>query len=312
MNANTTPLILVHGGAWEIPEEAHAAHIGGCRHAAEAGLAALRSGGSALDAVEAAVRLMEDDLTFDAGRGSFLNAAGEVELDAIIMDGRDLNLGAVAAVQRVRNPVSLARLVMTESEHAFLVGTGAENFAREHGMPVCPPWELLVGRELERWKAFQAGEAPPVPAFFAPRGTVGAVAIDREGNLAAATSTGGTPNKLPGRVGDSPLVGCGAYADNRSAAASATGEGEALMKIVACKTACDLVAQGATPQEAAERVVALLAERTGGHGGLILLDPQGRFGIAHNTSYIAYALATADGSVHAGLRYPRRMTTDDR
>jgi len=301
-------MILVHGGAWEIPEEAHLAHIEGCRRAAEAGLKVLLAGGSALDAVEAAVRLMEDDPTFDAGRGSFLNAAGEVELDAIIMDGQDLNLGAVAAVQRVRNPVSLARLVMTRSAHAFLVGGGAESFAREHGMSICPPWELLVGRELERWKAMQAGEAPPAPAFFTPRGTVGAVALDQEGNLAAATSTGGTPNKLPGRVGDSPLVGCGAYADNRSAAASATGEGEALMRIVASKTACDLVAQGASPQEAAEAVVSLLTERTGGHGGLILLDRKGRFGIAYSTSFIAYAAATADGLIRAGIRYPNEPT----
>lgn len=304
MTRELHPLILVHGGAWEIPEEAHDDHIQGCRRAAEAGLSILLAGGSALDAVEAAVRLMEDDATFDAGRGSFLNAAGEVELDAIIMDGRDLNLGAVAAVQRVRNPVSLARLVMTESPHAFLVGPGAEHFAREHGMPICPPWELLVGRELERWRAIQAGEAPPAPALFAPKGTVGAVALDVHGNLAAATSTGGTPSKHPGRVGDSPLVGCGAYADNRSAAASATGEGEALMKIVASKTACDLVGQGLSPQEAVEATIRLLAERTGGHGGVILVDGRGRFGIAHSTSYIAHAVAGPEGLIRAGIRYP--------
>ena len=299
-----SPILIVHGGAWEIPEEDRPAHIEGCRRAAEAGWAVLAEGGSALDGVETAVRLMEDDPTFDAGRGSFLNAAGEVELDAIIMSGADLNFGAVAAVQRVRNPVALARLVMTESEHAFLVAAGAESFARDHGMPISPPWELLVGRELERWKAMQAGEAPHPHDFFTPRGTVGAVALDREGNLAAATSTGGTPNKLPGRVGDSPLVGCGAYADNRSAAASLTGEGEALMKIVAAKTACDLVTQGLPPQEAAERLIGLLERRTGGHGGLILLGRDGRFGIAHNTSFIAYAIATDQGPVRAGLRYP--------
>ncbi len=292
-------IIVVHGGAWDIPPEEQEIHQKGCHQAAEAGWAVLKKGGSALDAVEAAVRVMEDDPIFDAGRGSFLNGVGEVELDAIIMDGRDLSLGAVAAVQRVRNPVILARLVMTESQHSFLVGPAADGFARAHGMPVCPPWELLVGRELERWQKIQRGESPP-SAYCTPHGTVGAVALDREGNLAAATSTGGTPNKLPGRVGDTPLVGCGAYANNRAAAASATGEGEALMRIVISKTACDLVLQGLAPQVAAEAVITLLEERTGGHGGLILLDPRGRYGIAHNTPHISHAVATKEG-IHAGL-----------
>jgi beta-aspartyl-peptidase (threonine type) len=300
---DTPPVLVVHGGAWEIPEEAHEAHVQGCRQAAEAGWAVLADGGSALDAVEAAVRLMEDDPTFDAGRGSHLNAAGEVELDAIIMDGRDLSLGAVAVVQRVRHPVTLARLVMSESEHTFLVAAGAEAFAREHGMPICSPRELLVGRELERWRALHAGQSLPAPGAT---GTVGAVALDRKGNLAAATSTGGTPDKLPGRVGDSPLVGSGAYADNLSAAASATGLGEALMKVVASKTACDLVAQGRSPREAAVTTMATLAERTGGRGGLILLDRHGRAGIAHNTPCIAHAIMTVEGLQRAGIRCPQK------
>jgi beta-aspartyl-peptidase (threonine type) len=264
----------------------------------------LTRGGSALDAVEVAVRCLEDDPTFDAGRGSFLNAAGEVELDAIIMDGRTLDLGAVSAVQRVRHPVSLARLVMSASEHALLTGVGAEAFARECSLPVCSPEELLVGRELARWRDLQAGIGPRPPEYFIPHGTVGAVALDSQSDLAAATSTGGTPNKRPGRVGDTPLVGCGAYADNRSAAASATGMGEDLMKVVISKTACDLVAQGHSPQEAAQAAVALLAERVDGHGGLILLDRQGRVGIAHNTSYIAHAFVTAGGRIQAGIRHP--------
>lgn len=305
METEFKPVLIVHGGAWDIPVEDQQAHLEGCRQAAEAGWQALLDGGSALDAVEAAVRLMEDDPTFDAGVGSFLNAAGEVELDAIIMEGRGLNLGAVAAVQRVRHPVSLARLVMTESEHALLVGYGAEAFAREHHMPICPPWELLVGRELERWREFQAGHSLRPPDYFTPMGTVGAVALDRAGNLAAATSTGGTPNKLPGRVGDSPLVGSGAYADNRSAAASATGLGEALMKVVISKTACDQVARGLPPQQAAEAAIALLEERTGGHGGLIMVDRRGRVGIAHNTSHIAYAIVTAETLLRTGIHYPQ-------
>jgi len=316
----TTPTLIVHGGAGDIPEESHQAHVQGCRRAADAGWAVLARGGSALEAVEAAVRVMEDDPAFDAGYGSFLNAAAEVELDAIIMDGRDLNFGAVGAVQRVRHPVTLARLVMTESEHAMLVGAGAEVFAREHGLPLCSHEELLAGQELERWRAAQEGETRfsgyllknpgKEPGFFRknpgslPSDTVGAVALDADGNLAAATSTGGTFNKLPGRVGDSPLVGCGAYADNRTGAVSATGLGEALMKMVISKAACDLIAGGMTAQEAADAALALLAERTTGHGGLIALDRLGRIGIAHDTCCIAYATITAGGKVTAGIEYP--------
>ncbi|MGB9776511.1 MAG: isoaspartyl peptidase/L-asparaginase [Anaerolineae bacterium] len=299
---NPKPVIVVHGGAWKIPEEEHEPHIKGCCQAAIAGWEVLRAGGSALDAVERAVRLLEDDPTFDAGRGSCLNAVGEVELDAIIMDGRTLRLGAVAAVRRVRNPVSLARLVMEVGPHHFLVGPGAEEFARQHGMELIPPEELVVERERARWEAWRAGEGLYAAELFSPTGTVGAVALDREGHLAAATSTGGKPGKWPGRVGDSPLVGCGGYADDRSAAASATGDGEALMRILATGAVCARVAEGESPQEAAEGVLALLAERTGGCGGLIVLDPRGRSGIAHTTPHMAWAVVGGDGVVRAGIR----------
>ena len=305
------PTIIVHGGAYDIPKETHQAHIEGCRRAAHVGWTVLTRGGSALEAVETAVRMLEDDPTFDAGYGSFLNAAAEVELDAIITDGRDLNFGAVGAVQRVRHPVTLARLVMTESEHALLVGTGAEAFARKMSLPICPPEELLAERELERWRTAQAtGKLHDMEPFgidqnggpgSTPSDTVGAVALDVDGNLAAATSTGGTFNKLPGRVGDSPLIGCGAYADNRTGAVSATGLGEALMKIVISKTACDFVASGMSAQQAADAAIALLAERTTGEGGLIVLDRLGRVGIAHNTPYIAHACVTADGEITTGI-----------
>jgi beta-aspartyl-peptidase (threonine type) len=305
-----SPTLIVHGGAYDIPTESHQAHITGCHNAAEAGWGVLARGGSALEAVETALRVMEDDPTFDAGRGSFFNAIGEVELDAIIMDGRNLNFGAVAAVQRVRYPITLARLVMTESEHTMLAGTGAEAFAREHGVPVCPIMELLTGRELERWKAAHADEHPQGWTPFGaapsslPSDTVGAVALDADGNLAAATSTGGTFNKTPGRVGDSPLVGCGAYADNRTGAASATGLGEALMKVVISKTACDFIARGMTAQEAADAAVAVLTERTTGEGGLIVLDHAGRIGIAHNTAFIAHAHVTVGGEITTGIEQP--------
>ena len=291
MNGPAT--LIVHGGAGDVPTETHQARIQGCRRAADVGWAVLARGGPALDAVEAAVRVLEDDPTFDAGYGSFLNAVGEVEMDAIVMDGRDLDFGAVAAVQRVRHPVTLARLVMTESEHAMLVGAGAESFARQHGLPICPTEELLAEGELERWRAGQSD-------------TVGAVALDAKGNLAAATSTGGTFNKLPGRVGDSPLVGCGAYADNRTAAVSATGLGETLMQVVISKATCDFVARGMDPQEAADAAIALLAERTTGHGGLIVLDRLGCVGIAHNTPYIAYATVTVGGAVVTGIEHKNK------
>jgi beta-aspartyl-peptidase (threonine type) len=302
LGAPSSPILVVHGGAYDIPTESHEAHTAGCRRAAQAGWQVLAGGGSALRAVETAVRVLEDDPTFDAGRGSYLNAAGEVELDAIIMDGRDLNFGAVAAVRRVRHPVTLARLVMTESAHTMLAGPGAETFAREHDLPVCPPEELLTGRELERWRAQVGGTSHKGDGNAIPRDTVGAVALDGAGNLAAATSTGGTFNKHPGRVGDSPLVGCGAYADNRVGSVSATGEGEALMKVVISKTVCDFLVRGMAVQEAADAAIAVLAERTAGEGGVIVLDRLGRVGIAHNTPYIAHAVVTTDGKILTGIK----------
>jgi len=290
-----------------MPEEMHQARAEGCHRGAEAGWAVLTRGGSALDAVEAAVRALEDEPTLDAGRGSYLNAAGEIELDAIIMDGRDLNLGAVAAVHNTRHPVTLARLVMTECQHTMLVGAGAEAFARQHGAPVYPSSKLVVERELKRWQAARAGEGPT--KSDEPSDTVGAVALDAEGDLAVATSTGGTFNKLPGRVGDSPLVGSGAYADNRVGAASATGQGEALMKVVISKAACDFLAQGMTAQEAANAAIALLAERTTGHGGLIVLDCAGRVGIAHNAPHIAYATVAPGGEIVTGIEFQEGKRT---
>ena len=296
------PSLIVHGGAWDIPDEQVEAHIAGCRQAAELGWKLLRDGASALDAVEAAVRVMEDDPIFDAGRGSNLNAAGQVEMDALIMDGATLNAGAVAAVQRVANPISLARMVMEQSEHVLLVADGAEQFAREHGVLICPPQDLLVGRELERWKELQADPTWRTPNAFRPaRDTVGAVARDTRGNIAAATSTGGTSKKLPGRVGDSPLVGCGAYADNLMAGVSATGWGESLMKVVFSKLVCDQVGQGLTAQQAIEAGVRVLAERVGGLGGGIVVDRAGQIGFACNTPRMARAYIV-NGTIVAGVK----------
>lgn len=284
----THPSIVVHGGAWFIPADLREVYIAGCREAARVGWELLQAGAPALDAVEAAVRVLEDDPTYDAGRGSYFNQAGEVEMDAIIMDGRTLNLGAVAAVQRVRHPISLARQVMAREGINFVVGRGAEALARELDVPLCDPAELLGKRDTGDWE-------PPLPSD-----TVGAVALDMRGNLAVATSTGGTPDKWPGRVGDSPLVGSGAYADNHSGAAAATGSGETLMRIVPSKRACDLLAAGTPAMEAARAVIRYLRERVGGYGGLILLDPEGNVGLAHNTPNMSYAYVTPAGEIVAG------------
>lgn len=299
--------IIAHGGAWEIPGHMQDDAMEGCSRAAAVGWEVLTEGGTALQAVEATVRVLEDDPTFDAGRGAVLNAAGEIELDAIIMDGRTLNLGAAVAVKHVRHPVTLARLVMDASEHTVLAAEGAELFARSQGLPHCPAWELIVEREMKRWHDFAAA-SPKARGLFdkeetpaSPCDTVGAVALDGEGNLAVATSTGGTAHKHPGRVGDSPLVGSGAYADNRTGAVSATGDGEHLMRIVISKTACDFLERGMTPQDAADAAIALLEERTEGHGGLVVLDRHGNVGAAHNTGYLAHAYVV-EGQANRGIK----------
>lgn len=327
--------LIVHGGAWAIPDNEVEAHQHGCRQALEVGWRVLEMGGTALDAVEAAVRSMEDDPIFDAGVGSVLNSDGYVELDAAVMDGWTLRSGAVAAVQRVRNPITLARRVL-ESQVILLVAGGAERFAEQVGIPFCDPAELVVERELRRWEhlraqgnyrtedAFGGAEAQErrsagaqerpggggnkmidnitIPAasdllkpFPHPQGTVGAVALDHAGHLAAGTSTGGTANKLPGRVGDSPLIGAGLYADDQSGGCSSTGWGESIIKVLLAKTATDLIAAGRDPMRAAHEAIDVLARRVGGRGGCILLDRQGRVGLAFNTPRMAYAYRMADG-----------------
>src|SRR5262252_1727086 len=266
------------------------AHLNGVRKALAAGWRVLSGGGSALDAIEEAVVIMEDDETFDAGRGSFLNRDGRVQLDALIMDGSTLRAGGVGCVERLRNPVRAARKILSESPHVYFVGEGAEKFAAEHGVPLCKNEDLVIPREVERLRQYQAETTKPDSQphgndLFAPatddatisHDTVGAVALDREGNIAAATSTGGTLNKAPGRLGDSSLIGCGCYADNQSAAVSCTGWGEPIMKLVLAKWAADRVRTGGAPDATANEAMSYLHRRLQGHGGLILLDARGRF-----------------------------------
>src|SRR5271167_3825356 len=259
------PILMIHGGAWAMPDEGIAAHENGIQRALAAGYAVLERGGSAISAVEEAVVVMEDDETFDAGRGSFLTRDGRVQLDALLMNGENLRAGGVACVERLRNPIRAARLVLDESPHVYFVGVGAERFARQHGMELCDNMDLVVPREQERLYKFQQAElAGGVDETFSAAAaldshdTVGAVALDADGNLAAATSTGGTLSKTPGRVGDSSLIGCGCYADNLSAAVSLTGWGEPIMKLVLGKWAVDRVAAGASPDEAAQDAIAYL------------------------------------------------------
>ncbi len=284
-----------------MPDDEVEAHKRGMAEALRTGYARLEDGGTAVDAVEAAVAVLEDDETFDAGRGSFLTRDGKVQMDALLMDGATLRTGGVACVERLRNPIHAARLVLDRSPHIYFVGAGAERFARQHGMALCDNMDLVIPREQRRLYAAQTAELAGEGdlTFSGPltsHDTVGAVARDSYGNLAAATSTGGTLNKAPGRVGDSSLIGCGCYADNRSAAVSLTGWGEPIMKLVLGKWAVDSVAAGASPEEAATAAIAYLFDRLGGHGGIILLGPDGRVGFAHNTPRMAWGLATPEGA----------------
>ena len=288
-----------------MPDDMVNAHIRGVNNALAAGWRVLERGGSALDAVEDAVVILEDDDTFDAGRGSFLNRDGKVQLDALIMDGATLRAGGVGCVERLRNPVRAARKILSESPHVYFVGSGAEQFAAEHGIPLCDNKDLIIPREVERLRAYQAQAAQRDLSqqgndLFAPgtddvtisHDTVGAVALDRNGNIAAATSTGGTLNKAPGRLGDSSLIGCGCYANNESAAVSTTGWGEPIMKLVLAKWTADRIAAGNLPEWSAQEAMNYLKQRLNGHGGIIVLNPEGHVGIAHNTPRMAWAYKT--------------------
>ncbi len=305
------PVLVVHGGAWAMPDDVVDAHLSGVRNALAAGWHVMERGGAALDAVEEALVIMEDDETFDAGRGSFLNRDGKVQLDALIMDGATLRAGGVGCVERLRNPVRAARKILSESPHVYFVGEGAEQFAAEHGVPLCENKDLVIAREVERLRDYQrvAANAPQKDGndLFASEishDTVGAVALDRDGTIAAATSTGGTLNKAPGRLGDSSLIGCGCYADNLSAAVSTTGWGEPIMKLVLAKWTADRVLAGNLPEWAAQEAMNNLQQRVNGHGGIIVLNAQGQFGIAHNTPRMAWACKTLkkeDAGIERGV-----------
>jgi len=282
------PTLIVHGGAGADPTDGRDELRIGMRAAVAAGWRVLEEGGGAVDAVEAAVRALEDHPRFNAGRGAVLTAAGTVELDASVMEGERLRCGAIGAVSGIANPITLARRVMDDGRHILLVGEGARQFARAVGIPECDPASLVTERQRRRWLDRQ--RAPGTAGAVNAAGTVGAVALDRHGTMAAATSTGGIVGKLPGRVGDSALIGSGTYADSTLGGVSCTGDGEAIIRVVLARRALDYLKEADDAMYAAQVAVDLLVEEGQGHGGLILLDWRGRAGYAHSTPLMPVGL----------------------
>lgn len=278
------PGLLVHGGAGFVREDDHAAILAVCCQAVAAGRAVLGRG--AVDAVEAAVRVMEANPLFNAGYGSVLTRSGAIEMDAMIIDGGGPRIGAVAGISRVPHPVALARCVMERTPHHLLIGAGAERFAAEQGIELVEPETLIAPRRRLELDELLKKEADG--------DTVGAVALDSAGGLAVAVSTGGVRGKLPGRVGDSPLHGAGGYAENGVGAACATGVGEGIIRSLLTFRAVEGLRTAISAQQAAEQAVRLFGERFQGDGGLILIDAQGSIGIAHNTPYLPAAWIVGD------------------
>jgi len=302
--ANST--IIVHGGAGNWPKNKHAIGLAGVRKAATRGFQILQQGRPAIQAVEAAVIEMEDNPIFNAGKGSTLNLAGNVEADAGIMAGKTLHGAGVALIHHAKNPISLARLVMEKTDHALLVGKTAERLGEAYGLPVA---NLRTPERVRQWKQAKHKLARKGINYFPRnlrliqdkrgfflRDTVGALALDQKGNLAAADSTGGVSLKLAGRIGDSPILGAGLYADNRLGAATATGVGEIAMRLVVSKSACDAMLS-LTAQRAASKTVRNVTRLAGKGLGMISLDRKGRYGIAHNTSHLCWAAFTEKGGL---------------
>jgi L-asparaginase / beta-aspartyl-peptidase len=273
------PALLIHGGAGADPELRHEELRAGIRDALAAGWAILHEGGGAVAAVEAAVCALEDNPRFNAGRGSALTTDGTVEMDASIMEGDGLKNGAVACVTAIRHPVTLARLILEEGRHSFFVGEGAMARARALGVPLCDPEELVTDAQRDRLETVMGG-------------TVGAVALDRRGLIAAATSTGGMTGKLPGRVGDSPLIGCGTYAESTAGGVSCTGDGEATIRVVLARRTIEILKAAGDPMHACQIAMDVLGEEGRGRGGLICIDWRGRLGWAHSTPLMPVGFMT--------------------
>jgi beta-aspartyl-peptidase (threonine type) len=288
--------VMVHGGAGARSPEAATDHALGCRAAAEAAFVVLRDGGTALDAVERAVRAMEDDPRFNAGLGAALTEEGAVELDASIMDGAKLRLGAVGALVGFRNAISAARAVLEDGRHVFYAGEGAARFAEARGIARVDPSSLVT----DAARATLA-EALARRSRAKPGGTVGAVARDARGNVAAATSTGGVTGKRSGRIGDSPVAGAGTYADDEFGAASATGEGEGILRVVLTYRAVALFGPETNPCDAALAALVTMRSRVSALGGIVAVDHSGRFGVARTTESMPWALCSDGRETDTGF-----------
>ncbi len=291
--------VLVHGGAGEIHADRVGAHVAGCREAAEVAADLLRAGASALDAVERAVSMLEDNPVFNAGVGACLNEDGLIELDASLMEGGRLRAGGVCALPPFLHPIEIARAALEDGRHVLYAGDGAARFARENGFVPVTTDAMTTEGARRRWLAARA--AAVESGRMAGGGTVGAVALDGRGLVAAATSTGGLVNKRAGRVGDSPLIGAGTYADNTSGACSCTGHGESIMRLVLAKSATDALRAGQAPEEAARAAIHDLGTKVGGTGGIIVVDRTGRLALARNTPAMTWAAAGAALAMSSGV-----------
>ncbi|KAM8816551.1 isoaspartyl peptidase/L-asparaginase [Rhynchonycteris naso] len=295
------PVVVVHGGGAScISRDRRDRVRQGVIRAATAGYSILKEGGSAVDAVEGAVTVLEDDPEFNAGCGSVLNMNGEVEMDASIMNGKDLSSGAVSAVRCIANPIKLARLVMEKTPHCFLTDQGAAKFAAAMGIPAVPGEQLVTERNIKHLEKEKREPAAQKPGQQESLGTVGAVALDSKGNVAYATSTGGIVNKMVGRVGDSPCIGSGGYADNSIGAISTTGHGESILKVNLARLALFHVEQGKTLEEAADMSLGYMKSKLKGLGGVILVSKAGDWAVKWTSTSMPWA-AAKDGRLHSGI-----------
>jgi len=303
-------VILTHGGAWKIPDSVKDRSEEGVRTAAKVGWELLVAGKSAVEAVEAAVVVLEDNPVFDAGRGSVLTGKGDVEMDAFIMDGANVTSGAVAVVSNTKNPVKLARYVMEETDHTLVAGPGADQLAIQAGLEIVDQDYLVTPEGREEWETYKK-YSKAVSSLFSDRSavemvdglghdTVGAVALDAQGNVAAATSTGGITGKMTGRIGDTPLVGAGGYADNEVGAVSTTGHGESITKVCLAHTVINNIESGASLEEAVGRALDKMLKKVGGAGGLIALDRTGNWTAQFSTERMAWA-AIKNGALESGI-----------
>jgi len=312
----TKAVLVVHGGAGldaKMTPAAEKQYRDDIEAALRAGYDALQKKSAvAMDGVVAAINVLEDSGRFNCGKGACYNREGKHELNASIMEGKTKKAGAVAGLVRVKNPITAARVVMEKSDHVFLIGEGAERFLRGQGMPETNPlyfwtelqWQrLMEDKEKERKRKEAADASEPAAVYF---GTVGAVALDKDGNLAAGTSTGGIRNKLPGRLGDSPIIGAGTYADNGTCAVSCTGHGEFFIRhVVAHDLAARIRYKKESIAEAADEVFKGLPKVAGGIGGLIALDRQGNFSMHFDTIGMPRGYATAEGKLQVAI-YPEK------